>query len=465
MSNIKFKIAAKTDVGRVRTNNEDNLQAACDLTTAPMKWVNDQECDLGDKGALLVVADGMGGMNAGEVASDIAIKTIKDFFSPENITEKVTSSKVEINTFLKKSIKEADKRIKAAAKENSANRGMGTTIVIAWVLYDKLYVAWCGDSRAYIYNRKNGLRQLTKDHSYVQTLVDNGTISHEDAFDYPDSNIITRCLSDSDQKARPDALTSPVTLCDGDIVLLCTDGLSGMIRDHEMEMILTENEINMSECADKLIEAACEASGQDNITVALCKIISGGAKASRTIHKNKLSSTISFSNNTFEYKEYGRKVMKCLACLLFLCSVFAAGYYSGYNRMFCEDGTEAADTLGNDTTEIDPGVDSTGGGEGTDSVSDSTTLNDEEECEKKTASRSKDANVIGQLLATIPADTAYTVKEGDGSLSQIAQNIKRPLDKFNVTRNGQSLVQNGELKEEAGNIKAGDKLEFTNRTN
>lgn len=332
MSNIKFKIAAKTDVGRVRTNNEDNLQAASDLTTAPMKWVNDQECDLGDKGALLVVADGMGGMNAGEVASEIAISTIRDFFSPDCITDEVMSSKVSIDTFMKKAIKEADKKIKESARANSANKGMGTTIVIGWILGDKLYVAWCGDSRAYIYNRKNGLRQLSKDHSYVQTLVDNGTITKEDAFDYPDSNIITRCLSDSDQKARPDSLSTPVTLCNDDIVLLCTDGLSGMIRDHEIEMVLTENYRNISICADKLIEAACEASGQDNITVALCQILSGGSEATRGLTKNGLSNTISFSNNgisTINFKKWFKYISK----LLIILSIFAVGYFCGLRHV------------------------------------------------------------------------------------------------------------------------------------
>lgn len=348
MSNIKFKIAAKTDVGRVRSNNEDNLQAASDLTTAPMKWVNDQECDLGDKGALLVVADGMGGMNAGEVASEIAISTIRDFFSPDNITDKVLSSKVEIDTFMKKSIKEADRKIKETAKSNSATRGMGTTIVIGWILEDKLYVSWCGDSRAYIYNRKNGLRQLSKDHSYVQTLVDNGTISKEDAFDYPDNNIITRCLSDSEQKARPDSLSTPVTLCNDDIVLLCTDGLSGMIRDHEIEMILTENYKNISVCVDKLIEAACEASGQDNITVALCQILSGGSQATRGLTKNVLSNTISFSNNSIFTINY-KKWLNYIFNIVIILAVFGIGYFCGQNNMLSIIKDWETEELENDT--------------------------------------------------------------------------------------------------------------------
>ena len=328
MGAIKFKIAAKTDVGRVRKNNEDNLQAACDLTTAPMKWVNDMECNLGNKGALLVVADGMGGMNAGEVASEIAINTVKEFFSPEKITADVLGSKVGIETFMKKSITEADKRIKADAKANPEHKGMGTTIVIGWLLNDTLYVAWCGDSRAYIYNRVNGLRQISKDHSYVQTLVDKGKITHEEAFDYPDSNIITRCLSDSEQKARPDTLAHPIAIHNGDIILLCTDGLSGMIRDHEIEQILAENEHNLSVCTDKLIEAACEASGQDNITVALCQITSGALEPQKAIRKNRLSNTLSFNKKEPISIKKGL-IGKFVAILFVLVLVFGSGFWFG----------------------------------------------------------------------------------------------------------------------------------------
>ena len=279
MNEIKFKIAAKSDVGRVRDNNEDNFQAASDLCVKPMKWVNDAECILSNKGALLVVADGMGGMNAGEVASEIAINTIRDFFSPENITEDVVKSRYTIERFMKDAIVEADKRIKETAKARPETHGMGTTIVLGWIYGKHLYVSWCGDSRAYIYNPIYGIRQITKDHSYVQELVDQGKIRPEDAFDYPDSNIITRCLSDAITKARPDCLMMPYELCDGDVILLCTDGLSGMIHDDEIEAVIHKNYQNTEKCTDALIQAACDAAGHDNITVVLCKIESGGAKA------------------------------------------------------------------------------------------------------------------------------------------------------------------------------------------
>lgn len=281
MNPIKFKIAAKTDVGRVRENNEDNFQAASDLAVAPMRWINDKECTLGSKGALLVVADGMGGMNAGEVASEIAIDTLRAYFSPEQITDEVVKTRYTIERFMKNAIVEADNRIKKTAAERPETHGMGTTVVVGWIFDGYLYVSWCGDSRAYVYNPAYGLRQITKDHSYVQDLVDRGAIPPEDAFDYPDNNIITRSLSDAGTKARPDCLLMPHELCDGDIILLCTDGLSGMIRDYEIQEVIEANSGNMDQCADALIQAACEASGHDNITVALCQILSGGKQAER----------------------------------------------------------------------------------------------------------------------------------------------------------------------------------------
>lgn len=281
MSDIRFRIAAKTDIGLERNNNEDNLQVSANLDESPMKWVNNQECSLGNKGALMVVADGMGGMNAGEVASEIAINTVREMFSPEHITDEVVKNRFTIEKFMKGIIVEADKRIKEFGKENPESQGMGTTIVIAWLFDGNLYVSWCGDSRAYIFNENTGLFQISKDHSYVQELVDRGKLSKEEAFDFPDSNIVTRSLTDSNTKAVSDCLLKPQPLCNGDIILLCSDGLNGMIRDNEIEAIISQHQDNMTECVDSLIQAALDAAGADNCTVALCQIISGGEQSTK----------------------------------------------------------------------------------------------------------------------------------------------------------------------------------------
>lgn len=277
MSDIKFRLAAKTDMGCARTNNEDNFQAAADLSQPTMTWVNNQTYDLGEKGALLVVADGMGGMNAGEVASAIAIDTVREFFTPERITPEVLKTRFTIEKFMKDVVVEADRRIKS--RSTSETRGMGTTIVMAWLLEGQCYVCWCGDSRAYIYNPANGLFQVTKDHSYVQALVDLGKITAEEAFDYPDNNVITRCLCDSHQKAEPECLLQPQPLCDGDIILLCSDGLNGMLRDNQISKLINEGPDDVNLLTDVLIDGALAAGGNDNVTVALAHIDSGGVKA------------------------------------------------------------------------------------------------------------------------------------------------------------------------------------------
>lgn len=318
MNKIKFKIAAKTDVGLLRTNNEDNFQASSDLLVQPMRWVNNDVCQLGEKGALLVVADGMGGMNAGEVASRIAIDTIREEFTPENLTDEVVRNRFSIEKFMSEVVVKADNRIKETAKKRSETRGMGTTIVVAWLYDGILYVTWCGDSRAYVYNPKYGLQRLTKDHSYVQQLVDEGKLTDGEAFEFPDSNIITRCLSDSKQKARPESLSNPYKVCDNDVILLCTDGLCGMIRDAEIQPVIESNQANLGTMTDELVQAALNASGADNVTVCLCQIISGGEKPDikyfTKINRNKKTNS---SINMFA----GSSKRKWLILLLCICCV------------------------------------------------------------------------------------------------------------------------------------------------
>lgn len=328
MTTMKFRLAAKTDMGVVRTNNEDNFQVAADLTSDKMQWINNEVYSLGEKGTLLVVADGMGGMNAGEVASELAIETVREYFSPEKLTDEVLKNRYSIEKYMNEVIVAADARIKREAKERPETKGMGTTIVIGWILDGKLYVSWCGDSRAYVYNPVAGLHQISKDHSYVQGLVDKGAISKEDAFDYPDSNIITRSLSDGTAKAKPESLLKPYDLCDQDIVLLCTDGLNGMLRDCEIEDVIRNNEVDMDCLADELIKAACEAAGSDNITICLCQILEGGGICTpdtfesfdnRLAGKQRQETRVSSPDTEKTVKWYRKKTFLILmVCLILL---------------------------------------------------------------------------------------------------------------------------------------------------
>ncbi len=349
MSTIKFRLAAKTDVGLVRTNNEDNFQIATDLSSNQMRWVNNEICSLGDKGTLLVVADGMGGMNAGEVASALAIETVREYFALDKLTPEVTKNRFSIEKYMNETIIAADARIKKDAKEHPETRGMGTTIVIGWILNDKLYVSWCGDSRAYIYNPEAGLHQITKDHSYVQTLVDKGVITREDAFDYPDSNIITRSLSDGSAKAKPESLLKPYELCDHDIILFCTDGLSGMIRDYEIEKVIRNNEHDMDVLADELIHAACEAEGSDNITLCLCQILQGGKTCDLTLfeeYDRRLGGNCSQKVNTIinespvKVNGWGKKIGIGLGVCVVVAAIALGIWYFGPYRHDVENQAE-----------------------------------------------------------------------------------------------------------------------------
>lgn len=274
MSPITFKLTAATNVGMVRKNNEDNFIVCPDLSAS--LWSVPEDADsvsnLSEEGCILCVADGMGGMNAGEVASDIAVNSIKDSFSSRKSKLSLDKSNFPaIESFMKKAIVTADKKIKEKAKSDSSTNGMGTTIVLAWIKSSYVNVAWCGDSRAYLFNPVSGLVRLSKDHSYVQQLIDNGSLDPEMAFYHPDSNIITRSLGDSCNKAQPDYMHRVISA--GDIILLCTDGLCGLIQDDEIQKILMAEKDCLERCKSVLIDAALAAGGHDNVTVALYQCV------------------------------------------------------------------------------------------------------------------------------------------------------------------------------------------------
>lgn len=276
MSEVKFQLAAGTNVGLVRTNNEDNFVVCPDLTTSDWRIPQVSEyADLGAFGTLLVVADGMGGANAGEVASAIAVETIQGAFSPDRLQEVIGSDEI-VQEFMKEVVRTADLRIFKKSKEDSSTSGMGTTVVMAWILGEKVFVCWCGDSRCYMLNKHKGLVRLSKDHSYVQELIDRGELDPDLAMDHPYSNVITRCLGDMENRAVPD--TRVFQLHNGDTILLCSDGLSGLCTDSQILELLISFRDNADECKDKLISAALGEGGHDNVTVALCNIEIPGEK-------------------------------------------------------------------------------------------------------------------------------------------------------------------------------------------
>lgn len=290
---ITFRMAAWTDAaGKYNPNaplegNEDNYYVDDDLgDNTPSHWVADEDILLSDYGMLMAVADGMGGMNAGEIASQIAHDTVAEFFAPGKITPQLAANHENRSRYMEEVVRETDCRIKAEAKGNSYHEGMGSTLIMAWIVNGELTLTWIGDSRAYRFNPATGIEPLSRDHSYVQELADKGIITYEQTFEHPQGNIVTRSLGDTTQKAKPESRLFKVY--DKDIILLCSDGLSGVIRDKKtydengqlylgdnLEDIIATHQDSLRGCREALWIAAEKADWYDNVTAILCKICSG----------------------------------------------------------------------------------------------------------------------------------------------------------------------------------------------
>ena len=320
-NNILFRMAARCEAAG-RPNNEDNYQLDDNLSDNSWGFTADAEVSLGEKGALLVVCDGMGGMNAGEVASDIAVKTIKEWFTTDKLTDAVVAAPCK---YITSAIVAADAAIKAYSKTNPDTEGMGSTIVLAWLLGQKVYVGWCGDSRCYRFNPALGLERLSHDHSYVQELVDAGKLTEELAFDHPNNNIITRSLGDPRGAAQPDC--KEFDLYNQDIILLCSDGLCGTLRDNEIAELIKQHQTSMQECRDALWDADEAAGWTDNTTIALAQIISGGKDAT-TANKTATASTdISTSKaKLIAANKRLKLILSGVVFIILLCAIVATAY-------------------------------------------------------------------------------------------------------------------------------------------
>ena len=266
---MEFKLTAKTDVGKVRDHNEDNYVVCPDLES-PDWFISNDVHKLGQKGSLMVIADGMGGLNAGEVASAIAIESIQQYLSQKLKDKDLFNT--DIKNILFQAINYSQEQMVSHAKEFPETKGMGTTIVMALIKDNILHTAWVGDSRCYVFRNNRELFFATKDHSFVQQLIDKGKLSTQEAFHHPDSNIITRSLGDeTSNKSNPDFGSFPLVM--GDRVLLCSDGLNAMLEDEMIAAILHEEQ-EIKGCAERLITEANTAGGVDNITVTLFDILS-----------------------------------------------------------------------------------------------------------------------------------------------------------------------------------------------
>ncbi len=247
-----MKSYGMTDVGCVRTENQDNY------------YCNDSSLGMFEN--LYIVADGMGGHNAGGYASN---------FVKDKLVEHAKKSEGwDVIAFLKDVLRHLNTDLLAKGKEDPAYAGMGTTAVIATTKEDKLYVANVGDSRLYLMH-ENILSQVTTDHSYVQELYQAGIIEKEEMATHPKRNVITRAVG-APQILEVDHFILP--LYDGDLALLCSDGLHGMLSDTQIEDIL-KKEGTLEEKTKELIAQAKEQGGRDNIAVVLAKYESRGDQA------------------------------------------------------------------------------------------------------------------------------------------------------------------------------------------
>ena len=271
---IRVEVFGKTDLGRTRDHNEDRFLVA-DLTRKAASLQPEvRKHDIGPRGTLLVVADGMGGAAAGELASEMATDTIYDHLMKTwNEEDEVTPQRFAYR--LKEAVEVANASIHAHAKAHPEVRGMGTTTTAAGVLNDHLYLTQVGDSRAYLI-RNGQAHQITKDQSLMQRLVEAGELTEEEAAQSERRNIILQALG-PDPKVKVDLTHQEVRR--GDVLVLCSDGLSGQVKKDEIAKVVSETR-DLSQVCEKLIALANERGGPDNITVVAARFDGEGLRNS-----------------------------------------------------------------------------------------------------------------------------------------------------------------------------------------
>lgn len=234
---VAMRVGAQTDRGLLRSENEDAYWAQ-------PPW--------------FAVADGMGGHSAGEVASRIAVETVREWAERghQGTAKELVAA-----------IEEANRRIWQMSQREAHFTGMGTTLTVAHIAFPRCLVAHVGDSRCYRF-RGGKLHQLTSDHSVVAELVRTGTLTEEEAASHPQRNLLTRALG---MAPEVDVDVIQEHLMAGDVVVLCTDGLTGVVAAAEIESILTET-ASLDEAAERLVSEANAKGGPDNITVLLVAI-------------------------------------------------------------------------------------------------------------------------------------------------------------------------------------------------
>lgn len=243
-----IKAYARTDKGNVRENNEDYFYISNSL----------------DEVQLYILADGMGGYNGGEIASKLAVQTAKNYI--ENNFKDIEKDKDSIIQLLGSSMEYANMVVYEKSKETPELQGMGTTLEICLIYNNKAYIGHIGDSRIYRV-RKQFIRKLTQDHSYVQKLVKEGTITKEQAEHHPQKNMLMKALG-CNAFVEPDVMVKG--FLKDDIIIMCSDGLSNMV---EQETIYEMASKNIEQATKDLVQLAKDRGGYDNITVVIIRNI------------------------------------------------------------------------------------------------------------------------------------------------------------------------------------------------
>ncbi|HEU4628079.1 MAG TPA: Stp1/IreP family PP2C-type Ser/Thr phosphatase [Steroidobacteraceae bacterium] len=251
----KIRCVGLTDTGKVREHNEDTIATDADI-------------------GLLVLADGMGGYNAGEVASGIAVKTVLNLIREQVEREDLTvldreSGMSRPSIILRDAIHRANKIIYQTARSQPQCEGMGTTIVAALFFDNKISVAHVGDSR--MYRLRNGrFEQVTMDHSLLQELVDRGFYSAEEAQRAANKNYVTRALG-VEPNVEVELQEAPVQK--GDVYILCSDGLSDMVEDDDIHLTISTFSANLDTVAKQLIQLANDNGGRDNVSAVMAQVL------------------------------------------------------------------------------------------------------------------------------------------------------------------------------------------------
>lgn len=241
-----MRVYAKTDIGKARQMNQD------------FYYISQKNEDM----CLCILADGMGGYNGGEIASSLATNSAKEYIE-ENF-DKIEHTEKEVMNLIKYAMEYANKAVLEKSKENEELEQMGTTLEICIIYNGKAYIGHIGDSRIYRI-RKNIIRRITTDHSYVEKLVKDGTITREEAFYHPKKNMLMKALG-CNEAIEPDIMVKE--FLENDIILMCSDGLTNMLTEEAIYNIVQEEP---KTACEKLVKKANENGGYDNISVILIK--------------------------------------------------------------------------------------------------------------------------------------------------------------------------------------------------